>query len=183
MEAVNSVKLEATAEMQGMKLNLEMIKTKKNQSSMIISMGGAPLQKTVFDGETGYMVVQGQRIENDDTQNSAAKLEAIPFKELNAKNAKLERMEKVDGKDAYVLSFGNNSEAYYDKASGLKVKETSVQEAMGQTITATVEYDDYKEVDGIQFPFVIKQSAGPQEITFNVDKMTLNVDVSAADFE
>src|SRR5690554_2331749 len=102
MEAVNSIKLEATAEMQGMKLNLEMIKTKKNQSSMIISMGGAPLQKTVFDGETGYMVVQGQRIENDDTQNSAAKLEAIPFKELNAKKAKLERMEKVDGKDAYV---------------------------------------------------------------------------------
>jgi predicted Zn-dependent peptidase len=183
LEAVNSVKLEANAEMQGMKLGLEMIKTKKNQSTMIISMGGAPLQKTVFNGETGYMMGQGQRIDYDDKQNAAAKLEAIPFMELNAKDAKLERTEKVDGKDAYVLSFGKDSEAYYDKATGLKVKETSVQEAMGQTITATISYGDYKEVDGVKFPFSLKQTAGPQEITFNVDKITINADVSEADFE
>lgn len=183
LEAVNSVKLEANAEMQGMKLGLELIKTKKNQSTMIISMGGAPLQKTVFNGVTGYMMGQGQRIDYDDKQNAAAKLDAIPFMELNAKNAKLERTEKVDGKDAYVISFGKDSEAYYDKTTGLKVKETSVQEAMGQTITATIAYGDYKEVDGIKFPFSLKQTAGPQEITFNVDTITINAGVSEADFE
>lgn len=183
LEAVNSVKLVANAEMQGMQLGLEMIKTKKNQSSMIVSMGGAPLQKTVFNGETGYMMAQGQRIDYDDKQNAAAKLEAVPFMELSAKDAKLERMEKVDGKDAYVLSFGKDSEVYYDKETGLKLKETSVQEAMGQTMTTTVTYGDYQAVDGIKFPFSIQQSAGPQELTFNVDKVTINADVSDADFE
>lgn len=183
LEAVKSVKMMANAEMQGMKLGLEMVRTTKNQSSMIISMGGAPLQKVIFNGETGYMTGQGQRIDYNDEQNAAAKMEAIPFLELNAKDAKLVRMEAVDGKDAYVLSYGEKSEVFYDKESGLKVKETNTQEAMGQTITTTITYGDYQAVDGIKFPFMIQQAAGPQEITFNVESVVFNSEVSDSDFE
>lgn len=183
LEAVNTIKIVAEAEMQGMKLGLETIKTKKNQSSMIISMGGAPMQKVVFDGKKGYTSGQGQRLDFDEEQNAETKKEAVPFMELSMKDAKLERMEEVDGKDAYVLSFGNNSEAFYDKESGLKVKETRSQEAMGQTMVVTVNYGDYKTVDGIKVPFTIQQTAGPQEFTFKVDKVIINSEVSDKDFE
>ncbi len=183
LESVNSVAMQASAEMQGMQLGLEMKKTTKNQSSIVVSMGGNPLQKVVFNGEKGYMMAQGQRMDYDDEQNASAKDDAIPFMELNTKNVKLERVEPVDGKDAYVVSFGSDKEAFYDKESGLKVKETSTQKMMGKSVTSTVSYGDYKEVDGIKFPFTIKQSAGPQELTFNISKITVNEDVSDADFE
>lgn len=183
LKAVNSVSWVAQAEMQGMQLGLEMKNTTKNQSSLVVSMGGMTLQKMIFDGEKGYMMAQGQRIDNTDEQNAAAKTAAVPFPELSAKGAKLERLEPVDGKDAYVVSFEGGKEAYYDKASGLKVKEVTTQEAMGQTISTTISYENYTEVDGIKFPFTIKQTAGPQEIAFEISKVSINEGVSDSDFE
>lgn len=183
LEAVKSVSWVAQAEMQGMQLGLEMKNTTKNQSSLVVSMGGMALQKMIFDGEKGYMMAQGQRIENDAKQNAAAKAEAAPFSELSEKSAKLERIEPVDGKDAYVVSFESGKEAFYDKASGLKVKEVTKQEAMGQSVTSTISFENYKVVDGIKFPFTIKQAAGPQEISFEISKVTINDGVSDSDFE
>ncbi len=183
LEGVESVSMTAQAEMQGMQLGLEMKKTKKHQSLVVVSMAGNPLQKVVFNGETGYMTGQGQRMDYDDKQNAAAKKEAVPFMELEVKDAKLERVEPVDGRDAYVVSLDDGTEAFYDKESGLKIKEVSTQEMMGQTITSTVSYDNYKDVDGIKFPFTIKQAAGPQELTFEITDISINKGVSDSDFE
>lgn len=176
---VKTVKMEAGAEMQGMQLGLEIKKTTKNQSSLIVSMGGAPLQKVIFDGEKGYMSGQGQKMDYTDEQNQAAKIQAVPFAELSAKNAKLDRVEE----GAYVIVLEEGQEAFYDKESGLKVKEVSTQEMNGQKISTTIVYDDYTEVNGIKFPFTIKQSAGPQELTFKVSKVSINEGVADSDFE
>lgn len=183
LEAVESVKMEASAEMQGMQLGLEIKKTKKNQSSLVVSMGGNPMQKVIFDGEKGFMSGQGQRMDYTDDQNKTAKIQAVPFSELNAKNAKLERVEDVDGKSAYVISQGEGEEASYDKESGLKIKEVSTQEMNGQKMATTILYDDYQEVKGIKFPFTIQQSAGPQELTFKISKVSINEGVADSDFE
>jgi len=183
LESVKTLKMEASAEMQGMELGLEIKNTIKNQSSLIVSMGGNPMQKVIFDGENGYMSGQGQKVDYTDDQNQAAKRKSVPFTELTVKDAKLERVEDLDGKSAYVVSLGEGDEAYYDKESGLKVKEVSMQEMNGQKIATTILYDNYQEVDGIKFPFTIKQSAGPQELTFKVSKVTINEDVVDSDFE
>ncbi|MGO3183960.1 MAG: M16 family metallopeptidase [Aequorivita sp.] len=183
LEAVKTVKMEASAEMQGMQLGLEIKKTTKNQSSLVVSMGGNPMQKVIFDGEKGFMSGQGQKMDYTDDQNKAAKSQAVPFSELNAKDAKLVRAEDVDGKGAYVVSLGEDDEAFYDKESGLKIKEVSTQEMNGQKMATTVLYDDYKDVDGIKFPFTIQQSAGPQELTFKVNEISINEGVSDSDFE
>ncbi len=183
LEAVKSVSWVAQAEMQGMQLGLEVKNTTKNQSSLVVSMAGNPLQKVIFNGEKGYMMAQGQRIDYDEKQNAAAKADAVPFPELSAKNAKLERVEPVDGKDAYVISFSGSKEAFYDKESGLKVREVTTQEMMGQSVTSTISLGNYKEVDGIKFPFTLKQAAGPQEITFELSKVSINEGVTDSDFE
>lgn len=183
LEAVKTVKLEANAEMQGMELGLEVKKTTKNQSSLVVSMGGNPMQTVIFDGKKGFMSGQGQKMDYTDDQNKSAKIQAVPFSELNAKDAKLERIEDVDGKSAYVISQVDDEEAFYDKVSGLKIKEVSMQEVNGQKVATTVFYDDYQEVKGIKFPFTIRQSAGPQELTFKVSKVSINEGVSDSDFE
>lgn len=183
LESVQTVKYVASAEMQGMQLGVEMKNTTKNQSSLIVSMGGMELNKVIFDGEKGYMIVQGQRIENDDKQNAAAKSDAVPFPELNLQDAKLKGIEPVDGKDAYVIVYDNGKQVYYDKESGLKLKVVTEQEMMGQTVTSTMSFEDYKEVDGIKFPFIITQTAGPQEIPFKISEIIINKDVSDEDFK
>ncbi len=183
LEAVSAVKMEATAEMQGMQLGLEMKKTTKNQSSIIVSMGGNPMQKVIFDGEKGYMSGQGQKMDYTEEQNKAAKIQAVPFSELTVKDAKLVRVEDVDGKSAYVVSLSENDEAFYDKATGLKIKEVSTTEMNGQKVATTVLYENYQDVNGIKFPFTIKQSAGPMELEFSVSKVSINEGVSDSDFE
>lgn len=183
LEAVRTVKIEAGAEMQGMQLGLEVKKTTKYQSSIVVSMGGNPMQTVIFDGEKGFMSGQGQRMDYTVDQNKAAKNDAVPFSELGAKDAKLERVEDVDGKSVYVISLGEDQEAFYDKESGLKIKEVTTTEMNGQKIATAIFYEDYQEVNGIKFPFTVIQSAGPQELTFKVTKVTINEDVADSDFE
>lgn len=184
LEKVATIKTIGSAEMQGMQLNLETINTTKNQSSTIISMGGQALQKEVFDGTKGYSLGQGQRVDYSEEQIETAKIQSVPFKELNAKNAKLVRMDQVNEKDAYVVVFGNDeTEAFYDKESGLLVQQQTAMEMMGQTFTSTINFEDYKEVEGIKIPYTYKQSMGPQEIVFKIDEIIINNDVSDDDFK
>lgn len=184
LENVKTLKTIGSAEMQGMKLGLVVINTTKSQSSTIISMGGQALQKEVFDGTKGYSMGQGQREDYDAEQIETAKIESVPFKELNAKNAKLVRMDQVNDKDAYVVVFGNNeTEVFYDKESGLLVQQQTAMEMMGQTFTSTINFEDYKEVEGIKVPFTFKQAMGPQEIVFKIDEVIINKDVSDDDFK
>lgn len=184
LENVKTIKTIGSAEMQGMKLGLEIINTTKNQSSTIISMGGMALQKEVFDGTKGYSMSQGQREDYDAEQVEAAKIQSVPFKELNAQNAKLVRMDKVNGKDAYVVVFANDdTEVFYDKESGLLVQQQTAMEMMGQTFTSVASFEDYKEVDGVKIPHTLKQSMGPQEIVFSIDEVIINKDVSDEDFK
>lgn len=184
LENVKTIKTTGSAEMQGMKLGLETINTVKKQSVTVISMGGQPLQKEVFDGSKGYSMAQGQRVDYNEEQTETAKIQSVPFKELNAKNAKLLRMDQVDGKDAYVVSYGNDdTEVFYDKESGLMVQQQTTMEMMEQTITSTISFEDYKEVDGVKIPYTFKQTVGPQEIVFKIEDVIINLDVSDDDFK
>ena len=53
----------------------------------------------------------------------------------------------------------------------------------GQTMTSTISYSDYQEISGIQFPFTISQTMGPQKLDFAVKEMKVNEGISDSDFE
>ena len=46
----------------------------------------------------------------------------------------------------------------------------------------TTYYDDYRLVDGILFPYVIRAPIGPQSLDFNVMNISVNPQVSDSDF-
>lgn len=183
LEAVETLKIEANASVRGMQLGLDIIKTSKNQSALILYMGGNPLQKMVFNGETGYRSAQGQRMDNTEEQNATAQFQAAPFVELNVENPKLERVDTVGGKSVYVISLRPGEEAYYEKESGLKIKEISTVEIDGKDISTPVLYSDYQEVDGIKFPFTIQQTTGKMVLVFKVEAISINEGVSDSDLE
>jgi len=185
LEGVNSFMLIAEAEMQGMKLNLEQKKTSKNQSMQDVKVSGNSMSKAVLNDGAGYVVMQGQRKDMDETELKKASEESAPFPELGYLNGgvALDGMEDVDGKKAYKVKVSEEKTLFYDVETGLKVQEVTKTEMQGQQMTSTVSYSDYREVQGIMFPFVIGQTMGPQSFEFIVSEIKINEGVTDADFE
>ena len=186
LEGVDSYSMMAEAEMQGMKLELEMKKTSKDQFMQDVKVMGNSMSKQVLDGDSGYAVVQGQRKDLSPEEIEKIKEESSAFPELNylaAGNVSLEGIEPVGDSKAYKLKINDSKSAFYDVETGLKVQEVTTQEAQGQQITSTLGYGDYQEVSGIKFPFKIMQTVGPQNFEFIVKEIKVNEGVDASDFK
>lgn len=183
VENVESVVMLASATIQGMALDLEMKRTKDGKLSQTISMNGNAMNQQVFNGESGYLMAQGQKMPYNEEQIEAAKGEANPFPELNVGDASVTGIEQVEGKDAYAVKLSDNTVNYYDTESGLKVKMVKTMSQGGQTMTIPTVYADYQEVKGVKFPFSMQQSMGPQSFEFKVSEIKVNEDVSEEDFK
>ncbi len=182
LDEVNSVYMTAEAELQpGVMMNLEMKKTTKNQSLQEVTAMGQSIMKSVVDGESGYVVMQGQKsdMSEDDLKKSIA--ETSPFPEVNYLNGgvTLERIEDVDGEKAYKIKVDDETSVFYSMNTGLKIKEEK-SSPMG---TQSTFYTEYKEVAGIKFPFKIGQTFGPRKMDFLVKEVKVNEGVSDADFD
>ncbi|WP_299321743.1 pitrilysin family protein [uncultured Maribacter sp.] len=186
LEGVNTLAMMAEAEMQGMKLNLNIKKTSSDQLMQDVQMMGNSVSKQVLNGDTGYMVMQGQRKDLEEKELKAIKKESAPFTELqliNDDSVVIEGMELVGDKNTYKLKVGENKSAFYDVETGLKLQEVTVTEMQGQQISSTSNFEDYKEVSGILFPYKIMQTVGPQSFEFIVSEIKVNDGVAPADFE
>src|SRR4029453_5337699 len=70
--------------------------------------------------------------------------------------------EKIDARDVYVLrgtSAGNKRERlYFDVQTGLLVRRVTITPTSIGNIPEQVDFDDYRDVDGMKVPFTIKVS-------------------------
>jgi hypothetical protein len=186
LEKLESYYMVATAEMQGMKLEMEIKKTSQNQFMQDIKMEGNSISKQVLDGDKGYMIAQKQRKDFSVEEILKVKEESAPFPELNyitAGGVSLEGTEAVGDKKAYVVEISDNKTAYYDTETGLKLQEVNTMEIQGKPVQQTFIYDHYKEVSGILFPFKLTQRMGPQNIDFIFTEIKVKEGVSDSDFE
>jgi predicted Zn-dependent peptidase len=180
---IESVYMIAQAELQGQKMDLETKVTSSGKSSTVVSMAGNVMQKQIFNGATGFVAAQGQKIPFTEEQVTAAKAEAHPFPEMMAKNATVAGIEDVDGEEAYAVKMDENTTNYYSKESGLKIKQVKTMKQGPQTVTIPITYSDYREVEGVKFPFGLSQSMGPMTLDFQVSEILVNENVTDADFE
>ena len=181
LDNVNSVFITAEAELQpGVMMNLEMKKTIKNQSLQQISVMGQS-QKQVLDGNAGYSFAQGQRKDMTEDEVKTAQVESSPFPEVNYLNGgvTLEKIEKVEGENAYKINVGEDTSIYYSVDTGLKIMEVKTTPA-GSVSTF---YNEYKDIAGVKFPFKIGQTFGPRKFDFIVKEIKVNEGVTDADFD
>ena len=154
-------------------------------ATMMMMMGNL-LMKQSFNGEDGYIQQQGVKSPIPDEEKAKMKLASLPFEEigwLDNKDVTFSSVEKEGEKELYVLQVDKNTYVYYDKETGLKSKQTqNMTMPDGSSVSQTTFYEDYKLVDGILFPHVIKLPMGPQSMDFNMNEITINPDVSDADF-
>jgi predicted Zn-dependent peptidase len=143
-----------------------------NEASKM-EMPGMVLQKSYFDGKSGYTFsMQGGR-EDLKAEEIAAKQKASGFiPELNYKangmNYELKGIENIDGQDCYVL-YTNDGMAenydFYNVQSFMKMRSTNIRKMDEEIVETTTNYSDYKAVDGFTFAHAFSMSVG---------KMTLN---------
>lgn len=172
------------AEMQGMKMTITNIATNDGKTSEVVSAMGMEVQKNVFNGETGYVSSQGQKMDYTEEQIADAKEDGAIFPELKMveKDLAIKGIENFGGKDAYVLVDGEST-SYYDVDSGLKLGESEeVEGPGGQKMNQTVYYSDYQEHNGIKVPGKLTMDVG-MEIVAELKDVKFDQDIDNSIFE
>ena len=180
--AINTTMVVANATVQGTPIVMTVKAAAPNKTSQVISVMGNVMQKVVFDGAKGYSEERGQRKETEGKELTKAKAATTLFEDEAYKAGTLDRIEPLDGKNAYVIKH-NDSEIFYDVISGLKVKSVkTVKGPQGEMKVPTM-FSDYKEVNGIKFPHTMGQKMGPMDISFVIQEIKINAGVSDEDFK
>ena len=100
---------------------------------------------------------------------------------LNDSSITLGGVENINGADAYAVKNGKTT-YFYDVKSGLKIAEAKEMEQMGQKMTQTTNYADYKEVKGVKVPHKTTLNIGV-ELEMTTSEVKINEGVSEEDFK
>lgn len=191
---VKSITSNGNTSIQGMNVEIKQVVVSPNKSykAQIISVPGQTIEiLQVLNGDKAYSSQMGQKQEITGDALAKMQLEADLQSILNPEkhgiSYTLVNQTEVDGNAAYLLEktdkSGNKVQQFYDVKSGLLIREIENQEAQGQTITSTTDYQDYKEVEGMKGylqPRTVKVSSNgpiPQiEIKFTNIKANDKVD-------
>ena len=71
-------------------------------------------------------------------------------------------IEKINGRDNYVVvkSTENKTESYdFDVATGLLTRKKTINHTASLPIPEQLDFEDYREVDGVKLPFTVRYSA------------------------
>lgn len=188
---IKDVTILMETEMQGMQLEITSKQMAPNSSLFEINMNGMTVQKLVFDGENGGSSGMQGKVTLEGEELEAMKERSIMNKELKYKELgytlNLESIEDVNGKEAYKVAItdskGNVSYDYFDIKSRLKVYTVSTEKGPdGSEIESSSEWGDYREVDGIKYPFTRSRNMGPQLMELKVKEVKINSKLKSSEF-
>ena len=190
IKEINAVSMLAEAEIQpGMKLQMVAIKSEPNKSVMMMMMMGNTLMKMVFDGEKGSISSQGMVTPMPEESVKDLTKSTQPIEEvgmLTDDNVKFVSVEEEDGKTLNVLEYKGaegNVFLYFDSETGLKYKQIVIAKMPdGSNLEQASYFKEYKEVNGVLFPFTLGIPVGPQNIEAKVVNYTINPPITDSDF-
>jgi hypothetical protein len=88
----------------------------------------------------------------------------------------------VDGRQAYVVEGsipgGTMRKLYFEVDTGLRFRTEIFENALSPSPTAVLHYDDYREIDGIKFPYKGSVEGSGPSIRFRYTMLQHNVKVS-----
>ncbi|MDP2162345.1 MAG: insulinase family protein [Flavobacterium sp.] len=184
LSEVKTIMTTSSGTIQGTALEMTAKVSSSNKMAVEMKAMGMSLMKQVVNENGGYMVQQGQRKDLTGEELAEMKSSAVPFEELNLLNKSdltLGAVENINGADAYAVKNGKTT-YYFDVKSGLKVGEAKEMEQMGQKMTQTTYYADYKEVKGIKFPHKTTLNIG-MELELITSDVKINEGVTEEDFK
>jgi predicted Zn-dependent peptidase len=179
-----------TGNVQGMTLNLTIYQKEPDKLLQVVSAGGME-QKLIINGNKGISISPMGKNEITGDMLEELKVDAnmnavLDYSKSGIKTI-LVGIEKQSGKDLYKIEMqlpgGKKYFDYYDPETNLKVKQVkSITSPMGQA-EQTFEFSDYQDVDGVKYPFKIKQAMGSQNIEVTITSFKVNQNLDDKLFE
>ena len=179
LENMKSAKMLSEMAVQGMSMNATSYQMGKDKMKNVIDMMGMQMVQVV-NGDTGYMMQGGQRIDMQPAQVEEFKKQTITgIIRLPADEIKEGVGSYKEGEKTFLVLKSDEDTFTFDGESGLLVK----QEAADKTKGGVAEFSDWKDFGGIKYPTTIKMSVMGQNIEQKVKEVIFNSGVSEADFE
>ncbi|MBA9076161.1 insulinase family protein [Rufibacter quisquiliarum] len=181
VEKIKDLTIKRTMTVPGAQLLVTQQQKGVDKSLVVTTYGQNEINRVIINGTKGAINTQGQVKELDGTEVQDQKLDNwlsfLSYDQLGVKLA-LNQMEKVEGRDAYKLELtlpsGKKSFHYFDKETGLKVREVATEQTSIGTANQTTDLKDYREVNGIKFPHQIDLHIGGQILSSKVTSVEVN---------
>ncbi len=147
-----------------------------------MEMPGMVLQKSYFDGNSGYTFsMQGGREDLKAEEITAKQKASGLIPELNYKskgmNYEIKGIENINGEDCYVLyTTDGESESfdYFSSTSFMKLRTTNLRKMEDELIETTTTYSDYKDINGFKFGHTFSLSVGKMTLSGTVKSIEVN---------
>jgi len=146
-------------------------------------------QTILFSDNKGYLKINDQikeilgvelaRLKNESTLNLLLNLDT------NVIHITYLGIDTVENRLAYKILLKNSSLNwihYYDISTGFKIMDQKPVKAVQRTYLQETYYSDFRPVDGIYFPFKIRQKLGQQEMDFEVINIKINSGIDDSEF-
>lgn len=179
INAIRSLEVSYNANFMGNELEAISINTAEEQKQ-IVKMGGNVLATVIVNASGAKVEQMGNSM--DLPPEMAADMQAIigiipELKMMENESITVSGVEEIDGQSAYALEMKGQSTTtttYYAVESGLKLKQTTVTEMMGQTQTQDSNYNDYKRFGSLLIPSSTSVPLGPQSVDATLGYVKIN---------
>lgn len=187
LSKIEDISMNMSASIQGMTLDMVIHQKAPDMYKMSMSMGGNVVQEQIYDGQRGKARGMQGTMELEGDMLEEMKIQAIMNPELSYQERgfklSLDGIENIDGENAYKITITSPRDAsvteFFSVESGLKLRTVTTQDSPMGSITQITDYEDYREVDGLKYPFLIKQQVGPQ--TFDMEVKSIEINQGLAD--
>jgi outer membrane lipoprotein-sorting protein len=154
---------------------------------------GQVTQDQRFNGTTGYAIdtMNGNRdITGDQLEVMRSTTFPTPLLQYKEAGARVDLIgkEKVGDRDAYVLRFtpraGPSSRMFFDAETYMLLKSVITVNVpqLGSDLEQTVEFSDYRDVDGVKVAFRARSSSQIQSLTITLSKVEQNTPIDDSMF-
>ncbi len=190
LKAVKSIRFTGRMEVgPGLQAPVTMDVKRPGMSRMELTIQGMTMVQA-YDGKMGWQIVpfQGKKdaepLSADDLKDVQEQADSIdgPLMDYKAKGNQVELLgkEKIEGADCFKLKVsvknGNVHTLYIDSDSFLEIKDVFKRMQNGTEVEFEILPGDYKEVEGLLFPFSEEQSikGKPDKQRIFIEKIELN---------
>ena len=179
INAIRSLEVSYNANFMGNELEAISINTAEEQKQ-IVKMGGNVLATVIVNASGAKVEQMGNSM--DLPPEMSADMQAVvgiipELKMMENESITVSGIEEIDGQSAYALEMKGQSTTtttYYAVESGLKLKQTTVTEMMGQTQTQDSNYNDYKRFGSLLIPSSTSVPLGPQSVDATLGYVKIN---------
>ena len=186
LNAIQNLEVSYNANFMGNALESTSINSADDQKR-IIKIGGNVMVTFSVNASGAKFEQMGNSM--DLPTEMAADLQALigivpELKMMEKENVTVTGTEEVDGQNAYALEMKGQSittTTYYSVESGLKLKQTTVTEMMGQTQTEDSGFGDYKRFGSLLIPTTTTISLGPQVVDATIGNVKINGETISAE--